>query len=337
MTHILLLFTGGTIGSTAINGTVNTDKQQSYKLINLFQQSQSDSDTHFKAIQPVQILSENLIPTVWETLIKAIETENISDYDGIIITHGTDTLAFSAAALALYFNSIKIPVLLVSSNYPLDNSQANGLTHFNCAVEFIKQRKQAGVFVPYQNPNSETLIHLGSRLASSLQLSGDFISVQSKAYLQFKNNRFEQLNALTTLPCIKTELNPVFSKRVLLIKPYPGLDYSFFQLDKVDVILHDLYHSGTACSASQWGENHCLSKFIKKCQQNDIPFYMAPAINSTDAYDSTRSLIEQGANVIWNMSLETAYVKLLLAYGNYSDKQLINQFLENNIAFEHIQ
>jgi len=337
MTHILLLFTGGTIGSTTINGTVNTDKQQSYKLINLFEQSQTDSDIHFKAIQPVQLLSENLIPAIWETLIKAIEVENISDYDGIIITHGTDTLAFSAAALALYFNSITLPVLLVSSNYPLDNSQANGLTHFKCAVEFIKQRKQGGVFVPYQNPNSETLIHLGSRLASSLQLSGDFISVQSKAYLQFKNNSFKQLNTITTIPCIKTKLNPVFSKSVLLIKPYPGLDYSLFQLDKVDVILHDLYHSGTACSTSQWGENYCLNQFIKKCQQNDIPFYMAPAISSTDAYDSTRSLIEQGAYMIWNMSLETAYVKLLLAYGNYTDKQLINQFLDSNIAFEHIQ
>ena len=64
-------------------------------------------------IQAVEILSENLFPSVWETLINAIEAENISQYDGIIVTHGTDTLAFTAAALSLYFNAIKIPLLLV--------------------------------------------------------------------------------------------------------------------------------------------------------------------------------------------------------------------------------
>ncbi len=337
MTHILLLFTGGTIGSTAINGTVNTDSKQAYKLLSLFEQSNTDSHSlQFKTLQPVQILSENLIPSVWETLIQAIEAENIAEYDGIIITHGTDTLAFTAAALGLYFNSIKIPILLVSSNYPLDNLQANGLTNFDCAVEFIKQRKQAGVFVPYQNPNSDTLIHLATRLSSSLQLSGNFFSVQSKAYLQFKNNSFQQLNSLTQQVCIPTKLKAAFSKTILLIKPYPGLDYSHFQLDTVDIILHDLYHSGTACSTGNWGGNYSLSAFIKKCKLNNLPFYMAPAIHSSDAYDSTRSLIEQGAKMIWNMSLEAAYVKLLLAYGNFTDNQSINQFLENDIAFEHI-
>lgn len=337
MSHILLLFTGGTIGSTAINGTVNTDNKQAYKLLDLFKQSNADSPKlHFTTLQPIQLLSENIFPSVWELLIQAVEAQNIAEYDGIIITHGTDTLAFTAAALGLYFNSIKIPILLVSSNYPLENSQANGLIHFACAVEFIKQRKQAGVFVPYQNPNSNTLVHLGTRLASSLQLSGDFVSVQSKAYLQFKNNSFQQLNSLTKQVCISTKLKASFSKNILLIKPYPGLDYSHFKLDKVDIILHDLYHSGTACSTEDWGDNYSLSAFIKKCKLNNIPFYMAPAINSSDAYDSTRSLIEQGAKMIWNISLETAYVKLLLAYGNFTDNQTINQFLENDIAYEHI-
>ena len=336
MSNILLLFTGGTIGSTAINGTVNTNQQQGYKLLELYNHAYSDNNLQFKTLQAVQLLSENLAPPVWEKLILAIEAEDISQYDGIIITHGTDTLAFSAAALGVYFNSIKIPILFVSSNYPLDNPLSNGLTNFNCAVEFIKQRKQAGVFVPYQNPGSDILVHLGTRLASCLQLSGDFISVQSKAYLQFSNNSFQQLHSLCSQACIATDLTPVFSKKILLIKPYPGLDYSSFQLEGIDIILHDLYHSGTACSTVNWGENYSLSCFIQQCKQNGIPFYMAPAINTVDAYDSTRSLLSHGAKMIWNMSLETAYVKLLLAYGNFTDPDLIKQFLNNNIAFEQV-
>jgi L-asparaginase len=337
MSNILLVFTGGTIGSTVLYKTINTSDKQCYKLLNLFKQSYPEPNKlNFNAIQPVLLLSENLFPTVWETLIAAIEAENISQYDGIIITHGTDTLAYTAAALSLYFNTIKIPILLVSSDYPLDSPQANGLSHFICAVEFIRQRKEAGVFVPYKNTNSATFVHLGTRLASCLQLSGKFISVQSKAYLRFEQNTFYQQNAINSVDRIKIQLAPLFSSRILLIKPYPGLDYSNFLIDHVDAVIHDLYHSGTACSSEDWGEHYSLLKFIQRCSQKKVALYMAPAIKSAAAYDSTRILIEQGAKMIWNMSLESAYVKLLLAYGNFNDADSINQFLEQNIAYEII-
>lgn len=335
MKKILLVFTGGTIGSSALNGAINTSDKCAYQLINLLEQTfPKKKGLTFKTIQPIEILSENLFPVVWETLIAAIEAENVSQYDGIIITHGTDTLAFTAAALSLYFNAIKIPLLLVSSDYPLEHPQTNGLSHFVCALEFIKQRKQAGVFVPYRNPNSPTLVHLGSRIASCLQLSGDFISVQSKAYLRFEQNSFHQQNAINSAVRVNTQLLPIFSRRILLIRPYPGLNYGCFNLDQVDAVIHDLYHSGTACASEQWGENYCLSSFIEKCTQKGINLYMAPAVKNSDTYQSTLTLIKHGAKMIWNMSLESAYVKLLLAYGNYNNNDSIAEFLEKNIAFE---
>jgi L-asparaginase len=337
MLNILLVFTGGTIGSTTLNGTINTSKKQGYKLLDLFQQSYPEKNgIHFKTIQPVDILSENLHPTVWKTLIIAIENENISQYDGVIITHGTDTLAFTAAALSLYFNEIKIPLLLVSSDYPLDHPQANGLIHFICATEFIKQRKEAGVFVPYKNQKSAVFVHLGTRIASCLQLSGDFISVQSKAYLSFERNTFYPNNPINSIEKVNVQLKPHFNTCILLIKPYPGLDYTHLKLDQVDVVLHDLYHSGTACSTEQWGKNSSLLMFIQACNKKKIKLYMAPAIKNKDVYDSTKLLLAQGAKMIWNMSLESAYVKLLLAYGNYTNQDSVDKFLECDIAFESI-
>ncbi len=335
--NILAVFTGGTIGSTAINGSIKPDSSKRYKLLDLFEKAYpSSNNLCFKTIQPVQILSENLFPSVWETLIEAIETEDISHFDGIIITHGTDTLAYTAAALSLYFNSTPIPILLVSSDTPLDTPQANGLLNFHCAIEFIKQRKEAGVFVPYKNQNTKTLIHLGTHVASSLQVSSDFLSVQSKAYLSFEENAFHQQNVIFSPDRTPVQLIAHFSTQILLIRPYPGLDYSQYNLDQVDVVLHDLYHSGTACTSTDWGGNHSLLQFIEKCHHKNLAFYMTPAIKNTDTYDSTRLLIKQGAQMIWNMSLESSYTKLLLAYGNFTTTENINQFLEQNIAFEHI-
>ena len=340
MKNILVVFTGGTIGSTACDGVINTSQQQGFKLIQLFQSLPQSETVHFDCIQPLQILSENLHPRVWETLIHAIEQQNPADYDGIIVTHGTDTLAFTAAALSFYFHYLNKPLLLVSSNYPLEHPQANGLQNFSCAVEFIVQQIQNGVFVPYANPHQITQVHIGTRLASSLQLSGDFISVQSKSYLSFENGEFHCVNGAALAVFKNREglnLKADFSKRILLIKPYPGMDYSAFDLTGVDAVLHDLYHSGTACTATEWGSNHTLLEFLHRCQKNGICCYLAPALKTADLYAGSCELLRHGAIVLWNMSLEVAYVKLLLGYGNFSEPEKIAKFMFNNIALEHVK
>jgi len=338
MKNILVVFTGGTIGSIATGGTIDTSETASFELIRQFQQQyENHRQIHFDTIQPLQILSENLAPPAWKTLIAAIEATRPDQYDGIIITHGTDTLAYSACALSFYFNAARIPMLLVSSDYPLDHPKANGLENFICAVEFILQLNQPGVFVPYRNQQQTTQMHRGTRLGCSLQLSGDFFSVQGNSYMQFENRQFSLLNPpAQQTPIRHIPLKADFSGRILMIKPYPGLDYTRFNLDNADAVLHDLYHSGTACASPQWGENYSLLAFIKRCEQQAIAVYLAPAIKSVDAYQSTQALIDQGAEIIWNMSIEAAYVKLLLAYGNFADKREIMAFMTADIAGEHL-
>lgn len=336
MKNILVVFTGGTIGSVATDGAIDTSESASPKLIALFQQQyENHRKIHFDTIRPLQILSENLAPAAWKTLVAAIETARPERYDGIIVTHGTDTLAYTACALSFYFNTVKTPMLLVSSDYPLDHPKANGVENFICAIEFIRQIKQRGVFVPYRNQQQITLLHQGTRLACSLQLSGDFFSVQGKSYMQFEHRQLSLLHPPTT-PTKPIPLKAEFSARILMIKPYPGLDYTRFNLDNVDAVLHDFYHSGTACVSLQWGENHSLIEFIKRCKNLGIAVYLAPAIKSPDAYQSTLTLIEQGAEIIWNMSIEAAYVKLLLAYGNFNGKPDITDFMATDIAGEHL-
>ncbi|SJM94058.1 Asparaginase/glutaminase [Crenothrix polyspora] len=333
--HILVVFTGGTIGSTATEGTINTSHSAPYQLIQLFQQHYPNHQhITFTGIQPLQLLSENLATPAWTTLMTAIESAHPENYDGIIITHGTDTLSFTAAALSFYFHALKKPMLLVSSNYPLDNPKANGLDNFICAVEFVLQVNEPGIFVPYRNPKQTMHLHRGVHLAASLQLSGDFFSVQGKHYMQFAENRFSIIHPKITTPTISVPLKPVFSNQILLIKPYPGLNYANLCLEHAIAVLHDLYHSGTACATQQWGDDYSLSEFIKRCFARNIPVYMAPAIKTDDAYQSTRALLELGANMLWNMSLEAAYVKLSLAYGNFTDDGQIADFLAQNIALE---
>ena len=337
MKNILLVFTGGTIGSQLHSGTIDTCPQAGFKLLQIFTEQDDDPNSvTFTTIQALQILSENLVPRHWSEMISAIETEDLSRFDGIILTHGTDTLAFSAAALGLYFNRLHIPLLLVSSNLPLANPQANGLPNFLCAVNFVRKIQLSGVFVVYQNPMQSMQIYRATRLASCLQLSGDFIGIQSKAFMDVIAGEFILKELQTDKSLCSKPLQANFSAKILLIRPYPGLDYTQINLTGVDAILHDLYHSGTACIATEYGEQHSLSEFIRRCRQQQLKIFLAPALKSDHAYSSTRELMALGADIIWNMSLETAYAKLLLAYGNFSEASEIAQFLEQDIAFEHI-
>jgi L-asparaginase/Glu-tRNA(Gln) amidotransferase subunit D len=350
MKQILLVFTGGTIGSAATGGTINTSSNAAFKLLQLFEEHYPDhAAVHFDTLQPIQILSENLAPDAWKIIIEAIESAQPDKYDGIIVTHGTDTLAYTAAALGLYFHALAKPVLLVSSDYPLDNPKGNGLANFMCAVAFIRQNIAKGIFVPYRNAGQAMQVHQGVRLTCSLQLSGDFYSVQGKSFMQFDGLEFKPItSSLIELGNSTkqdqgqfstnniTHLKPQFSNRILMIKPYPGLDYSHFDLASVDAVLHDLYHSGTACATEQWGKNHSLLEFINRCKEQGINVYLAPAIKSENAYQSTRELIEHGAEMIWNMSIEAAYLKLMLAYGNFTDRQQISAFIGCDIAGEHV-
>ncbi|MGZ8136203.1 MAG: asparaginase [Methylococcaceae bacterium] len=349
MKNILAVFTGGTIGSKATDGTIKPSGQGAFKLLELFQRHYPDyQQISFRTIQPMQILSENMAPAAWKMLIDAIESEQPRHYDGIIITHGTDTLAYTAAALSFYFAAIKIPMLLVSSDYPLDDPKANGLDNLICAVEFIRQIQTAGIFVPYRNQHQSSLLHRGVHLTSSLQLSSDFFSIQGKSYMEFVARQFSllypdrvkaadnNLNSDRQQPPEPFRLIADFSDRILMIKPYPGLNYDNFNLDRVDAVLHDLYHSGTACASTQWGNRHSLLEFLKRCRESRVKAYLAPAIKSPDAYQTTRALIAEGAEMIWDMSIEAAYVKLMLAYGNFKDEQQIIQFIATDIAGEHI-
>ena len=341
MKKILVVFTGGTIGSTIADGAINISGKAAFKLLQLFDQQYGDSSAvQFDTLQPLQILSENLAPAAWKILIEAIESAQPEKYDGIIVTHGTDTLAYTAAALSFYFHTLKIPMLLVSSDYPLENANGNGLANFMCAVEFIRQEIANGVFVPYRNAGQSMQLHRGARLTCSLQLTGDFFSVQNNSFMEFDGKRFsirdKQAQDQVIKPLSHLKLKPQFSSRVLMVKPYPGLDYSYFNLDGGEAVVHDLYHSGTACVTMQWGYQHSLVEFLKSCRKNNIPVFLAPAFKSENAYQSTRELLESGAEMIWNMSIEAAYVKLMLAVGNFNDKQEMTDFINLDIAHEHV-
>ena len=120
MGKFLFVFTGGTIGSTVKGEYISTDVKKPYILIEGYKERYGELGA-YDTLTPYTILSENLNGKHMTALIKTVKDNLNGGYEGIIVTHGTDTLAYSASALSYALGNCKVPVCLVSANYPLEN------------------------------------------------------------------------------------------------------------------------------------------------------------------------------------------------------------------------
>ena len=197
--NIFTILTGGTIGSKINNdGFIANGSETAYRIIEMYNKKYSESGCTFTTQEPYNILSENItadnILHLADTVRSAVNTKK---YDGIIITHGTDTLQYSAALLSYMLGDAKLPIVLVSSAYILDDDRANGLINFNAAVNFIKSKTGTGVYVSYRNEyinNAEedlesATIHAGTRLQPPVPYSSDIYSVKDSWFAKYSKGK----------------------------------------------------------------------------------------------------------------------------------------------------
>ena len=162
--NILVLFTGGTIACSRSDGALSPDADNSYALLQRF----DSADVRFTTASPYFVLSENLGTAHLRRLYDCLTGYDLSCFDGVIIAHGTDTLAYTAAYLSLRLGLCDTPVVLVSAAYPLSDSRTNGFVNLNGALDFIRAGKGKGVFVSYQNDGENLKIHRGCLILKSV-------------------------------------------------------------------------------------------------------------------------------------------------------------------------
>ena len=308
---ILVVFTGGTIGSTSINGYVSPDGKKPYYLLELYNKRKKN-DIVFETICPYETLSENMTCYTLFRLVNILKDKLKKDYDGIIVTHGTDTLQYTAATLSYTLGSNTIPVVLVSSNYVLNDKRANGLDNFYYAVEFICSQKGRGVFVSYKNTGDVPKIHRASRLLEHPVYSDDLDSLGGICYGSFDNDKFIQKSSYTAGDESGITLgipDDNWSSDIMMIRPYPGMRYTI--PDKsIKGILHLTYHSGTICSLTPG-----IKDFAVFTNSHDIPVFLAGTGKGAD-YESTKVYEELGFNKLPYSAPIAMYIKLWLTIRN---------------------
>ena len=244
------------------------------------------------------------------------ELTDDSNYAGVIVTAGSDTLAYLSAFVGLVLGGCALPVMIVAANKILTAPDSNGYENFCCAVELIKKGLR-GVFVPYRNSDGVTYVHSATDLRQA-DLSEDFLSLHG-AYGVYENGRFTSKRPYIgqRLPAVFGKENlPHISDNVLLLTPYPMQDYTRINTDGVRAVLHTLYHSATLDSPRAVG-------FVREL---DVPFFIASVRAGQKPYATTKEIIEAGAVPLYDIAPECAYMKLLLACAQ--EKMSIQDFME---------
>lgn len=332
---ILVILTGGTIACRVENNIMDTNSDTAYDILRLFNNTAvgKQSKIDFTVKQPFTILSENYTANTYNTLIDYLYSCNINEYDGVIITHGSDTLSYTSAMIGMLMRDTEIPIILTASDYPLSDEKSNGLSNFSACVELIKSKLCSGVFTAY-GEKGHTYIYLSTRICEADPVTDSFTGCGNAVVAQVIDNKLCKTNE-ALLSMLKNKNNrlfkekPVIENDILLLKTYPNQYYNRYNIDGLKAVVIYMYHSATACTV---GENTNLCSFIEHCNKSNVDVYIASLKAKAEEYATAYEIESLKTNKLYNISKESAYIKALLAYNQqeYSAIEVMN----TNIYFE---
>lgn len=333
---IKVVFTGGTIGSLSEGNNISPNDNAKFLLLQKYKEKTGCDVGQFETIQPLSILSEDaVLPDVLQmaNIISKAQFENIR---GIIITHGSDTLAFSSAYLSFLLPNLKVPVVLVASNLILTDPKANGVDNFVAAVNLINSQVQSNIYVAYKNSEDDYIsIHLGTRMAEPPPYSDNFYSPQGKRFAICKDGEIFFENTIIKKSKKVFVLSNNFSKKCLYIPAHTGLNYDVYRTADFDFVLHNLYHSGTANTRKEYPLNNFLN-FAEFCKKNKKPVYLCNIKQKDVNYDSTNQMKKNDISFLYDILPNVALAKLNIAFNLIDESERI-EYLKTCINGEILQ
>lgn len=235
---ILLISTGGTIASKIDYRTGGvTSLLSASELYSVFPELAEYSVIHPEFL--FNEYSENITPEHWTLLADRISQAVTKEhYDGIIVSHGTDTMHYTSSALSFALKNVPIPVILVGSQRSSDRPSSDAFSNLVGAIRFIKDAKYSGIFVCMHSNTSDDIIacHIGTRVRKNHTSKRDAFRSLDSLPFAFIDNSGTQYNKVLHNEIINYKdtskvfvSKTAFDSRVFLLKFYPGFNPSFLE------------------------------------------------------------------------------------------------------------
>jgi glutamyl-tRNA(Gln) amidotransferase subunit D len=284
------------------------------------------------------IYSENLTQKDWSQLARTVAEHIKQGAEGVVIAHGTDTMAYTAAALSFALQNLPVPVILVGAQRSSDRPSSDAATNLIAAVQAATRGPFAEVGLAMHETLSDTsiVVNRGTKVRKCHTSRRDtFKPVNSRPIARVENSEVTMLADDYKKRDTKRKLvvKPEFSEAVALVKFHPGLDPAVID-----------WHVDRGCKGillEGSGLGH-VSKYCFDPIRNAIERSVVVALASQciwgrvnmNVYDTGRDLLNLGVIPLDDMFPETGLVKLMWVLGQTSDPEKAKKLLKTNIAGE---
>lgn len=348
---ILIIYTGGTIGGERNANDYITEDLKPKLFTNIIYElfPSIKNEIELDISTPVKKFSEEFVPADWIRIADDIKEKlSQSDYSGVVIAHGTDTMSYTAAALSYIDFGKNLPICLTGSNYPIKDKKSDAPKNFHDAIFVARQKNLNGTYVVFAgNENEKSHIHIGTRVRKVKFVDNCFKSINapevgvvekgiifSNTNIRF-NNEFINLNINFNK---NNKLLPKIDPKVCFFKIYPGFNpndiiYKINNSQASGIIL-ELYNSGTGCTTDS---KYSLKEALYLAKTKNIPVFATSQHEGSvemNSYRTSIELREAGVIPLKDMISEAAITKLMIVLGQKSNYDDVINVMVNNIAGE---
>lgn len=325
--HILLIYTGGTIGMVE-NPETGSLEPFDFDHLNSHMPELQRLKFHVDHIvfHPA-IDSSEITPDHWRKIVHTIE-ENYEDYDGFVILHGTDTMAYTASALSFMIENLSKPIVLTGAQLPIGKLRTDAKENLITALEIAADKDAIGnpivpeVCIFFQNDllrgnrttkvNADNFNAFKSYNFSNLAKSGIQIRYDRKAILPYNPEK-------------KTRFHYHLDGRIAILKLFPGIDSqtveTILNIKGIKAVIIETFGSGNA-PLKPW-----FLELIRETVKRGVIIVNITQCNigcvDMQRYETGQELLRAGVISGFDSTLETAITKLMFLIGHNYDKDEI--------------